>query len=179
MSWFFKAGLLASFFSLLFGCGFSPVYSGGPGAKVKQDLSMVAIRSIPNRVGQRLRNYLINIINPNGRPAAPKYFLSVSLQESKQTLAIQKTEIATRANLFFIAKFSLSQRGQAGPLLSEQTSSMTSYNILTSEFATLVAERDARDRAVREMSIEIANQLALFLASRISHTRFGKTSGAP
>ena len=140
---------------------------------------MIGILPLPNRVGQQLNNYLMNIINPNGRPATPKFFLSVSLKESKQTLAIQKTKIATRANLFFTAKFGLSRREQAGTILSGQASSVTSYNILTSEFATLAAERDARGRAVREMSIEIANQLAIFLQSRGSHTKFGKKGGAP
>lgn len=179
MTWLSKAGLLACFLCPLFGCGFSPIYSGAPGAKVKQDLSMVAIRLIPDRAGQQLRNYLMNIINPNGQPATPKFFLSISLSETKQTLAIQKTNIATRANLVFTAKFGLSRRGQAGSLLLGQTSSMASYNILTSEFATLAAERDARDRAVREMSIEIARQLAIFLQSRVPQTKFGKQSGAP
>ena len=78
-------------------------------------------------------------------------------------MAVQKTEIATRANLSFTAKFGLTRRGQAATLLSGQSSSVTSYNILTSEFATLVAERNARDRAVRELSMEITNQLAIFL----------------
>ena len=159
----FKIGLLVAVLGVLSGCGFTPVYSGTSGAKVKHDLSMVAIQPIKDRIGQQLRNHLIDIINPDGRPAKPEYSLSIDLKESKQTLAVQKTEIATRANLSFTAKFGLTRRGQAATLLSGQSSSVTSYNILTSEFATLVAERNARDRAVRELSMEIANQLAIFL----------------
>jgi LPS-assembly lipoprotein len=160
---FVKTSLLVAVFGLLSGCGFTPVYSGAPGAKVKFDLSLVAVEPIKDRIGQRLRNHLIDIINPAGRPAKPVYSLSIKLNEAKQTLAVQKTEIATRANLSFTAKFGLSRRGQSDTLLSGQSTSVTSYNILASEFATLVAERNARERAVRELSIEIANQLAIFL----------------
>ncbi len=159
----FKIGLLVAALGVLSGCGFTPVYSGTSGAKVKHDLSMVAIQPIKDRIGQRLRNHLIDIMNPAGRPAEAAYSLSIDLNESKQTLAVQKTEIATRANLSFTAKFGLTRRGQSDTLLSGKSTSVTSYNILSFEFATLVAERNARDRAVRELSIEIANQLAIFL----------------
>lgn len=158
-----KTGLVVAVFSLLSGCGFTPVYSGASGAKVKFDLSSVSIEPIKDRIGQRLRNHLIDIINPAGRPSKAEYSLSIDLKESKQTLAVQKTEIATRANLSFTARFGLTRRGQSDTLLNGQSTSVTSYNILSSEFATLVAERNARDRAVRELSIEIANQLAIFL----------------
>ncbi len=158
-----KTGLLVAVFALLSGCGFTPVYSGASGAKVKRDLSSVAIRPIKDRIGQRLRNHLIDIMNPAGRPAEAVYSLSIDLNESKQTLAVQKTEIATRANLSFTAIFALARRDRSGTVLNGQSTSVTSYNILTSEYATLVAERNARDRAVRELSIEIANQLAIFL----------------
>jgi LPS-assembly lipoprotein len=156
----FRTGLLITILAVLSGCGFSPVYSG---ATVKRELAMVSIRPIKDRIGQLLRNHLIDIINPAGRPVNPEYSLSIDLRESKQALAVQKTEIATRANLSFTARFGLTRRGQAKTVLSGQSSSVTSYNILTSEFATLVAERNARDRAVRELSITIANQLAIFL----------------
>lgn len=158
-----KTSLLVAFLGLMGGCGFTPVYSGASGAKVKHDLSSIAIEPIKDRIGQRLRNHLIDIINPAGRPEKPVYSLSIDLKESKQALAVQKTEIATRANLSFTARFGLTRRGRASALLNGQATSVTSYNILTSEFATLVAERNARDRAVRELSIEIANQLAIFL----------------
>jgi LPS-assembly lipoprotein len=159
----FKIGLVIAVFGLLSGCGFTPVYSGASGAKVKHDLASIDIRPIKDRIGQRLRNRLIDIIYPAGRPTKPVYSLAIILRESKQTLAVQKTDIATRANLTFTARFGLSRSGQSGTLLNGQSTSVTSYNILTSEFATLVAERNARDRAVRELSIEIANQLAIFL----------------
>ncbi|MDP6642559.1 MAG: LPS assembly lipoprotein LptE [Rhodospirillales bacterium] len=148
---------------MLAGCGYAPVYSGGPGAKVKRDLSVVAIGPIRDRVGQRLRNHLFDLINPHGRPAKPEFDLSVDLEESKQELAVRKTEIATRANLSLTVKFTLTRRGQKRNLLTGQSVSVTSYDILTSEFATLAAEKNARERAVRELSIYIANRLAVFL----------------
>jgi len=39
---------------------------------------------------------------------------------------------------------------------------VTSYNILTKTFATLMAEKDARKRAVREISVDITSKVAAF-----------------
>ena len=51
----------------------------------------------------------------------------------------------------------------SGELLSQGSSQMiTSYNILTHTFATLIAEKDARKRAVREISADITNKITIF-----------------
>ena len=51
-------------------------------------------------------------------------------------------------------------------MFSAKSSITVSYNILDSEFATLMAEKDARARAIREISEDIRIRLSVFLASR-------------
>ena len=90
--------------------------------------------------------------------------LSVQLLESKQELAIKKSEVSTRANLKFTAKFQLQGLKEfAGRSLAGEAKIVTSYNILSSDFGTLATEKDARRRAVRELSEVITNRIASYL----------------
>ena len=156
------ASLAAVF--MLTGCGFTPIYGSAGESNIGAKLATVEVAPIRDRIGQRLRNLLLDRINPGGKPSDPNYQLKVQLYENKQELAVKKSEFSTRANLRFLAKFQL--RGineQKGQLFSGDVRIITSYNILNSDFGTLAAERDARRRAVRELSDDITNRIASYL----------------
>ncbi|MDP6174700.1 MAG: LPS assembly lipoprotein LptE, partial [Rhodospirillales bacterium] len=124
---------------------------------------------IADRIGQLLHNDLLDRMNPFGKPQSPPYSLAVKVTESRQELAVQKTELATRANLKIVANFTLKKHGQKPAELLRGTGQATiSYNILTANFATMMAEKDARRRAIREISAEITDKLASFF--RLSGT---------
>ncbi len=149
---------------LLTGCGFKPIYGTAGPANIIAQLSTVQVVPIKDRIGQQLRNLLLDRINPTGPPSKPSYKLSVQLLESKQELAIKKSEVSTRANLKFTAKFQLKGLKQfAGRSLAGEAKIVTSYNILSSDFGTLATEKDARRRAVRELSEVITNRIASYL----------------
>ena len=90
----------------------------GP-SNISAELSTIKVAPIKDRIGQQLRNLLLDRINPTGSPRKPKYNLTVQISESKQELAIKKTDISTRANLTFTAKFQLQGLEQfAGRMLT-------------------------------------------------------------
>jgi len=150
--------------AVLTGCGFKPIYGSGGDSNIGAELSTVQVAFIKDRIGQQLRNHLLDRINPGGTPSSPNYRLSVQLSESKQELAVKKSEISTRANLTFSARFQLrGLKDRAGTSLTGVSKIVTSYNILSSDFGTLAAEQDARRRAVRELSADITNRIAAFL----------------
>ena len=145
------------------GCDFQPIFGRGGETIIKSEMRNIEISPIANRLGQQLRNYLVQDINPFGRSRNTKFLLKVVLEESKQNLAIKKSEIATRANLTFVATYSIIRKS-SGVVLTTGTSHMiTSYNILPQTFATIIAEKNARARAVREISADLANKIAGFL----------------
>ena len=49
-------------------------------------------------------------------------------------------------------------------VFSGQSNSVNSYNIVDSQFATFISERDARERALRELSEDIRLRLATYFA---------------
>ena len=153
-------GLLVCAAAASTGCGFRPLYGKGSGSDVAA-LSTVYVETIPDRIGQKLRNHLQERLSPKG-PARRTYFiLKVTLTESRRNLAIRKDETATRANLVITANFELidNRRAQNGKFTGIATS-INSYNVLQSDFATLSAQRDARDRALRTIADEIRLRVA-------------------
>jgi LPS-assembly lipoprotein len=152
------AGALA-----LTGCGFRPLYGEGPAGPADEQLAEVRIGLIPDRSGQILRNFLIRRFNPEGRPATPVYGLDVALQETQQDLNIQRDDTATRANLIIVAQYTLVDLSTGTQLTSEPVEVITSYNILNDQYATLIVEEDARERALRQVSEDIRTRVALYL----------------
>ncbi len=161
----FALVLLAGFVA---GCGFRPLYGKtDEGSTVaSEELQTVRINPMPDRAGQKFHNLLRDRLNPQGQPLRPRYLLSISLSETKETLAIREDETATRANLTMNANFNLTDPSGKQSLLRGLSSSTNSYNIVDSQFATYVAEEDARERALRELSDDIRLRLSAFFVQR-------------
>lgn len=137
--------------------------AGASGTSAAQALNQIDVKPIANREGQVLRNYLVQALNHNGRPTRPDYRLSVSLRENISRLAIQSDSSATRANLAIRASYTLTDTATGEVTSRGATRVVTSFNILQDEFATLSSERSARDRALKQTSLDIRSRLVLAL----------------
>jgi len=151
---------------LVAGCGFRPLYGGGRDSDAATELATVHIASITDRIGQQLHNHLLDLLNPTGRAAEPRYVLRVELDGSTQGLAVAKSELATRSNYRLHATFRLVEADGNKFIFQGSKKVVSSYNVLTSNFGTLMAEKDAKARAVQEISQDIRTQLAVFFVQR-------------
>ena len=128
------------------------------------EMASIEVGVIKDRQGQQLRNFLLDRINPGGAPQSPNYTLTVRLTSQKQLLALKKSALSTRANLNFVAVFNLKGKNKyLGKNYSGTSKITVSYNILSSHFATLTAEKNVRTQAVRELSTDISNRIAAFV----------------
>ncbi|TCS64849.1 LPS assembly lipoprotein LptE [Varunaivibrio sulfuroxidans] len=152
---------------VLAGCGFHPLHlrtspqNAGP-------LAQIRVSNIPDRIGQKFHNLLLERLNPQGEALAPKYNLSIILQHSVEQLAVQKSAIATRANLRVTATFALRDGASRKIEVSGTKLVVAGYDIMSSDYATLIAEKDAEDRALTELADEIRTQLAVYF-NRIAY----------
>ncbi|MBT4710905.1 MAG: hypothetical protein HOB82_05195 [Alphaproteobacteria bacterium] len=167
MSLFRRLPLAGVLFSTLFiaACGFQPLYGSGQGVvggAVADDLADVRITTIPDRVGQIVRNDLLDRLNPFGEPNAPRFSLAVELEEGKEGLAIQIDDTVTRFNLTLTANYALTDAVTAEILTTGSVRATAAYNVLRSDFANVIAERDAQQRAAREISDELKTRLAVY-----------------
>jgi LPS-assembly lipoprotein len=135
-------------------CGFHPLYSEAGGANSKA-LASVSVAQINDRSGQKLRNFLLERMAPGTSGLKSLYTLKIKLRESKTSINIRKDESVTRANLLIAADFILTPTAVNRSIFKGTVLSTNSYNVLSSDFATLSAEKDARNRALRSLAEEI------------------------
>ena len=149
---------------LIQACGFRPLYGDGTPGSATPEFALIKVLPIPDRVGQQLRNHLLTAFNPKKRTGRSQFILKTNVNESITSLAVKKSAFATRANLTISANFQLSNSAGSQNIFSSKRSITVSYNILDSEFATLMAEKNARQRAVRELSADIRTQLGVYFS---------------
>ena len=163
--------LLAGFGSTCFGllcvtgCEVRPLYGErrDTGRSTADEIAQVEIKALPDRTGQQFNNLLRDRLNPRGLPAEPLYVLEIRLSETISELALRRDETATRANLKLRADYQLRRKDDKRVVLNGFAQSVNSYNILESQFATQIAEQNARERGLRELSDDIRARLAVYL----------------
>ncbi len=165
----FKNILLAAALLLMNSCGFEPLYQKQAGSDaVNDDLAQVEILNLRDkidyndRLGQALKNLLLDRFNPFGRPQSPFYKLDIKLQSTKTELGFNIVDEATRAKLTLNAEYVLSESKTNAVLFRGSSRSINSYNIISFDFATLSAEKNALDRATREIADDITLRISTF-----------------
>lgn len=151
-------------------CGFTPMHgniarndSSKARAHAADFFQTIKIQTIPNREGQILYNHLIDQLNRLGYPSNPKYVLEVTdLTESESDLDLSQSDNATRSQLRVSAVMTLKSLDNNQTLLSRKLRSITSYNVLNSEFATRISEQSTRENAYQILAQKIETQLGLY-----------------
>jgi len=144
------------------GCGFQPINEQRSAAS-SEALATIDIELIADRTGQMLRNELLQQLQPRGARTPLRFSLSVAISESVRNLGIRKDDSATRANLILFTRFSVTSRSDGKKVFSGWIRSVNSYNILSSDFATLSAREDARRRGVLQLATRIKERLSVWL----------------
>lgn len=144
-------------------CGYTPLYGRtGNSAQVVGQLASIDVRPIPDRVGQMMRTQLKRGLSIKSLQGAADYQLTVTLSESIAELAVEQSAFATRANLSLSSSYRLVRTSDSTEVTFGSPATVSSYNILSSDFATQTARADARERAVISLAQIIRERLAVF-----------------
>jgi len=162
-----RAVLVAAVALSLAGCGFRPLYAVGTTPEgMSTYFNQVFVEPIPGRQGVHLRNQLLDALTPQGTPTSSAYRLGVVLKDQKEGLAIQENTQITRYNYTLIAKYEL-RDSVTNKVLDKGTSrAIAAYNVVDSQFGTQTAERDAQERAAREVGEDIRLRVGLYFENR-------------
>ena len=161
----FVAGALAVVGLTAAGCGFKPLYgTSATGDSASLDMASVQVGAIPDRIGQVLRNELIDRLTAGVGPQTPRYSLQVDLLETSAPVQIQTTDTITRYNLQLVADFSLIELATGNVVYENAARGVGSYDVVTSEYSTLVAEQETARAAARELSKTMSSLLALYFS---------------
>lgn len=156
--------LLAGLCGAAGGCGFRPLYGANDGA-AQTRLAAIDVRPIADRSGQQLRGFLLERLGSDERAKAA-YALEVKLAERRQELGIRADATPTRVMLTMTADYVLRDAGSGQEIVRGRSRISNAFNILQNEFSNIMAEADARQRALRELSDDIRTELAVELGRR-------------
>ena len=151
-------------FFILTSCGYEPIYSKNP--YTNKELLSISVQNIKNRPGQILRNTLLNKLNPERERVITKYRLIVEISESKSSLAYRRDMSATRTDLKVTANYLLKDIKNGEILLKQEAKSISSFDVVESVYATLIAEKDVREKNLKVISNDIYTNLVIFFKNK-------------
>ena len=156
-------------------CTVRPLYSSAPAtsagtATMSEELASIAIKPVTTREAQQVRNHLMFLFYGGGaEPANPAYTLTVSVSPRIDTAAsIQWTtedEEPTAKTVTMRGTYRLTA-ADGTQVASGRRQIASSFDVPGQEFAAIRAERDAKDRAARELAELIRLAVAQDIARR-------------
>lgn len=157
----------------LAGCQVRPLYSAGVAtfsSNSSTGISSVSINEVSNRYGQEVRNHLIFALGGgSGEPANPAYRLELGIAKRVINAAEIQTQTSgenqpTAGGVVLTSNYVLSDAATGAQIASGSRSVTASFDRSRQQFAQLRAERDAENRAARELAevlkLVIAGELA-------------------
>jgi LPS-assembly lipoprotein len=157
-------GLLALALAvLLAGCGLRPLYSGGASGEVAQTLRGVTIGPVAGRAGWLVRTALEDRLHAGAGPA--RYRLDIVLDDDITGFGIRSDDAVTRERRALRARYQLVELGKGTVVLDATAGSDVGIDVVSSEYATVAAERTALERLSQEVADQIVTRVALY-ASR-------------
>jgi len=158
--------VIALLLPLLGGCGFEPLYGDQRGGSIMEPLAAVEVATIPERVGQQIRNRLLDRMrSPNQAPSV-KYRLLVSTNSTRADYGVAQETAPTFSSVSLVARYSLLDASSGLLLTNNAAIAIVNFSSTTSPFSTLVGDDDARRRAAEQVADTIVNQLALYFQNR-------------
>jgi LPS-assembly lipoprotein len=145
------------------GCGYRPLYGDRADSASTAELAGIYVAPLPNRDGQILRNYLIERLSENEQPGHPTHTLTIALRIQATGIALSRDNTTSRTNITAVADFILVDPQNNRAVLKGVVRASSSYDVLQSDYATLVSREDAVNRTLREVSDEMRTRLAVFL----------------
>jgi LPS-assembly lipoprotein len=160
-----RAAMTVGVVVCLSGCGFHPLYGDtGATAETAGELASIYVDPIPdNKLGYELRNELIDLFDASGDPSRDAYRLRVTIGTKSEGVAIQNDAAITRYNDTLTVNYALTDaKGQV--VTKGVETGLSAYNVVTSPYATLVAQRSADKNAAIDIAYRIRTDLAVYFA---------------
>jgi LPS-assembly lipoprotein len=154
-------------------CGFHPLYGNATlDPRVGPTLASVYVEPIPDRVGYELRNELLDLFNATGESDGAAYRLKLAINETEEAVVLQTNTAITRYNYTLTAHYELIPRDGTSAVKAGDVTALSAYNVAAAPFlyATVTAERDAKNRAANDIAERIRVQIAVYLRSAASPT---------
>ena len=157
---------LLALVALTAGCQVRPLYSTSGDTEGK--LASVSISEADDRVEQQVRNNLVFLFSGGaGEPQTAGYHLDLNVSTRNVDVLLDiRTDVPRAGRIVVSADYNLTRIDTGETIASGKRSSVAPVDFPNQEFAKLRAQRDADNRAARELAELIRADLAAALARR-------------
>lgn len=158
------------------GCGFEPLYVEKKSSSewyydsefdtgIKEEMASVKIDLIQDRIGQLIRNDLLDKLTPKGEPKSPKYILSVT-QINKEEIdqALRNDITATRKKVIYKVTYVL-KNNEHKTLINGNSVAYLGYDILRDPYSTTFAQKKNEKNAAKIIANDISLRLGAYFHS--------------
>jgi LPS-assembly lipoprotein len=149
-------------------CGFHPLY-GDMGNKPggQQVFGSIYVDTIPTeRIGFELRSNLINGLHGSVKQDGAIYRLTVTTTQGNEGIAVEPNASITRYNFNLVAHYQLSNMHDGKVIESGSEATLSEYDVVSSPYSTLVAQRAAEQHATEDIANRIRVDLAVYFHNR-------------
>lgn len=150
-------------------CGFEPLYvektSGDDlwyynneyDTDIVREMEQIKVTAGGGRMGQIIRNELIDIFNPKGTQKNAKYFLKISAPHKRTVQQALRNDItATREKVTYTVDYELWSK-ETGKMVNGQSSTILSYDLLDNPYSTTMDKK----KVIKDGAKIIANDISL------------------
>ncbi len=172
-----KIGLAVLVLFAVAACGFEPLYvqktskedkwyfDGDFDNYVTDQMAQIKIVVTGGRLGQQIKNNLLDLLTPQGVPTKPKYYLYVNpVQENEYDQALRSDITATRKRIDYRVDYYMTQDSER--VMRGNTVSFVSYDILDNPYSTVISRKKVQQDAAKIMANDIALRLGAFFNAR-------------
>ncbi len=148
-------------------CNLRPMYEDNGNMNICYPIKIATIK---DRDGQILRNYLLDLMSPQGEPAKPRYLLEITLTSSIKSIGVNKDETTSRKEATLTALYRLRNFKTNKILHCGSANGINSFNISNftktldqNYYSDVVAEEYAKKEALRIL----AEKLVLLITAKL------------
>lgn len=148
-------------------CGFTPLYeTGAAKSQLSQTISQIAVAPInDNRVGQIMHNRLSEFMYGSG---GAKYTLQIKLAQTSEGYGIRGDAATTQEQMIVTASYSLMEVGVEAPVIMGELTDRVSYDLVLSDFSTVIQREDSARRLVLQLADRIHRRVVIHLRANNS-----------
>ncbi len=146
-------------------CGLQPMYAGGAGGAVAQGLAAVDVPAIEGKAGWLVRNALVDRLGAGGKSSSARYRLDVRLDDKLEGLGLLSDDTIGRERRTLRARYQLVDLASGEILIDATAGSDAGIDVVSSEYATIAAERTALENLAKQVADRIITRVSLHLRS--------------
>ncbi len=162
---------------MLASCGFKPMYGQFSDGKtdLRDVMANIRVTSIteegrPSRIGQVIRNGLLDRLTPFGETGSADYILKVTFLIEEHGYGIREDESVTLQNLKLVAAYQLEEVASEKVVLNSAARGLVTYDLVQSDYSNMIA----RNASLKRLAEEVSNQIATRIGAYFSETTLRK-----